>query len=108
MIDNGSPDETSAVAARYPGVRCIRQSNQGLSAARNRGIQECQGDYISFLDADDLFASDGLAAGVRCLAEHPDAGFVFGTHRAITEQGELFATRVYSFLIFESGVPAIE
>ena len=38
VVDDGSPDDTRAVAGRYPGVRCLRQRNRGLSAARNAGL----------------------------------------------------------------------
>ena len=53
VVDDGSTDNTAAVAARYPAVRCVRQDNQGHSAARNTGIQQSTGDYLVFLDADD-------------------------------------------------------
>lgn len=57
LIDDGSTDGTATLCDRlseeYDGVRCIHQSNAGVSAARNRGIDEARGDYIWFVDADD-------------------------------------------------------
>src|SRR5215212_9690625 len=53
VVDDGSTDNTSEVAARYPGVRHIRQDNQGLAAARNTGLRESKGTCLVFLDADD-------------------------------------------------------
>ena len=53
VVDDGSPDDTRAVAGRYPGVRCLRQRNRGLSAARNAGLAASIGTYVVFLDADD-------------------------------------------------------
>ena len=44
VIDDGSTDNTSEVAGRYHGVRCIRQDNQGLSAARNSGLRHSVGE----------------------------------------------------------------
>lgn len=52
VVDDGSTDRTSEIVGEYP-VRLIRQDNQGVSAARNRGILEATGEYIHFMDADD-------------------------------------------------------
>jgi hypothetical protein len=52
VVDDGSTDNTVEVAARYPGVRYVRQDNAGLAAARNTGIQHSTGDRLVFLDAD--------------------------------------------------------
>src|ERR1051325_3329986 len=49
VVDDGSSDDTPAVAARYPQVRTIAQPNQGLAAARNTGIRHSSGDYVVFL-----------------------------------------------------------
>jgi glycosyltransferase involved in cell wall biosynthesis len=92
VVDDGSPDDTAAVAARYPPVRYIRQKNQGLAAARNTGLRASQGAYLTFLDADDRLTPGALARGVSCLTEHPEAGLVFGCYRKINAQGELLPT----------------
>src|ERR687890_1245755 len=67
VVDDGSPDNTSEVAARYPGVRCVRQENQGLAGARNTGIRESKGEYLVFLDADDRLLAEALEVGVKNL-----------------------------------------
>ncbi len=73
LVDDGSTDETPAVAASYgPAVRCLRQDNAGLSAARNAGLGLAQGEYVGFLDADDLLGPGALASQMRFLDEHPD------------------------------------
>ena len=63
VIDDGSADGTARVVRDFadPRVRCLHQENGGVSAARNRGIREAQGDYICFLDADDGWRAGHLA-----------------------------------------------
>src|SRR5215210_2105808 len=60
VVDDGSPDDTAEVAARYPEVRYICQDNQGLSAARNTGLGQSEGEYVVFLDADDRLLPEAL------------------------------------------------
>ena len=87
VVDDGSPDDTSDVASRYPRVRCIRQENQGLSAARNTGIRESEGEFLVFLDADDRLTPKALESGVQHLRQCPSAAFVAGRHRNISVDG---------------------
>jgi glycosyltransferase involved in cell wall biosynthesis len=89
VVDDGSPDDTSAVAARYSKVRCVRQGNQGLPAARNAGVRESVGPYLVFLDADDRLRPDALAIGVRHLAAHAECALVAGDQVLIDEQGSI-------------------
>lgn len=53
VVDDGSTDDTKSVAQNYPNVKYVYQSNQGLSVARNTGIDYSSGAYLVFLDADD-------------------------------------------------------
>jgi glycosyltransferase involved in cell wall biosynthesis len=78
VVDDGSTDNTSAVVERYPGVRAVRHDNQGLAAARNAGLQHATGEYVVFLDADDMLLPEALAVGARALEERRDVAFVFG------------------------------
>lgn len=54
VVDDGSVDDSAAIAERA-GVRCIRRAHEGAAAARNAGVQAATGDYIAFLDADDVW-----------------------------------------------------
>jgi cellulose synthase/poly-beta-1,6-N-acetylglucosamine synthase-like glycosyltransferase len=56
VVDDGSKDETAAIAGRFgPAVRLVRQANAGCGQARNTGARESCGDWLAFLDADDLW-----------------------------------------------------
>lgn len=87
VVDDGSPDNVTEVAGRYPGVRCVRQDNGGLSAARNTGIRCSNGELLVFLDADDRLLPDAVAAGLRCLDGTPQAAFAVGHFRLIAADG---------------------
>src|SRR5262249_51234381 len=76
VVEDGSTDETLAVARSFEaeGVRVLHQVNAGASAARNRAFRESQGDWIQFLDADDLLDPEKIAIQVRRLQEEgPEA-----------------------------------
>ena len=87
VIDDGSTDDTSEVAARYPGVCLVRQENQGLSGARNAGLARSEGEYVVFLDADDRLLPEALETSVGYLEARPECAFVHGHYRSITLDG---------------------
>jgi glycosyltransferase involved in cell wall biosynthesis len=86
LIDDGSHDCSTTIAqhlaAQYPGqVRYLEHAghqNLGKSTSRNLGILQARGEYITFLDADDVLLSDKLARQVAILASHSEAGMVYG------------------------------
>jgi len=76
VIDDGSTDRSSAVAAGFAerGVRVVTQGNRGASAARNHGLRLARGEFVQFLDADDLIAPDKIRRQMaRLLAAAPGA-----------------------------------
>jgi glycosyltransferase involved in cell wall biosynthesis len=88
VVDDGSQDDSATVAASFgPPIRVIRQENQGECAARNRGIDGAQGDWIAFLDADDIWQPRKLELQLRQLEGERDlvcvhTGFyLFGTRQ---------------------------
>jgi PST family polysaccharide transporter len=93
VVDDGSIDSTVAVARQFEsqGVRVIPQKNQGASAARNTAFANSHGDYIQWLDADDLLAPDKIARQMevamqglshQTLLSSPWAHFMYRPHRA--------------------------
>ena len=69
VVDDGSSDHTAAIARQFvvQGVEVITQKNQGAAAARNTALSLCQGDYIQWLDADDLLAPEKITTQLESL-----------------------------------------
>ena len=71
VIDDGSTDRTLVVARRFASkdVAVVTQKNQGAAAARNHALALSQGDYIQWLDADDLLSPDKIAKQIQAVDE---------------------------------------
>lgn len=79
VVDDGSTDggpEFIENAYSEPRLRLIRQANAGVSAARNKGIQEAKGEWVAFLDADDCWHPDLLTCMERLITQHPTFSMV--------------------------------
>ncbi|MEH2292160.1 glycosyltransferase family 2 protein [Nostoc sp.] len=78
IIDDGSSDNIATWAAEstHPNIKLISQTNQGQSAARNTGIRLSQGEYIAFLDADDLWEPTKLEKQISAFMDNPELGLV--------------------------------
>jgi len=79
VVDDGSTDRTAEIARGIPDgrLRYLHQPNQGQGPARNRGIRDSRGAYITFLDADDCYLAAKVARQVAWLEAHPEDGAVF-------------------------------
>lgn len=86
VVDDGSRDDPAAVTAAYPSVKLLRQTNQGVSAARNTGVAAATSDYLVFLDADDQLLPETLAKNLEQFAAHPDCGMVYGSYYYVDAQ----------------------
>src|SRR3989475_6386364 len=93
VVDDGSTDQTLSIARQFASERVsvVTQDNQGAAAARNHAFSICQGDYIQWLDADDLLAPDKIArqmeavdhgASKRMLLSSAWGRFIYRPHRA--------------------------
>lgn len=86
LVDDGSTDASTAIARRYaeehPGraryLEHPRHQNRGMSASRNLGISHAKGEYIAFLDADDVWLEHKLQQQVAILGPHPAIGVLYG------------------------------
>ena len=79
VVDDGSTDCTADIAAAFSdGIRYVRQPNLGPAAARNRGIEIARGEFLAFLDVDDLWAEGALPRLVDHLQAHPEIGIAQG------------------------------
>jgi glycosyltransferase involved in cell wall biosynthesis len=92
VVDDGSADDTPAVATRNGSVRYFRQERKGLSEARNSGWRASSSEYIVFLDADDRLLPGAINAGLEALRRWPHAAFVFGHYELIDELGAILPT----------------
>jgi len=72
VVDDGSTDATATLLRTYDGVTVLRQTRQGVSAARNRGVRAARGELIAFLDSDDYWLPGKLSVQVRYFDENPD------------------------------------
>ncbi|OCR01212.1 glycosyl transferase [Oscillatoriales cyanobacterium USR001] len=89
VVDDGSTDKTRQLLEPYLNtIRYIYQENQGVAAARNRGLREAKSELVAFLDQDDILLSDKLAAQVAFFEAKPSLGIVNSGWRIVNEKGE--------------------
>lgn len=91
VVNDGSTDNTLEVAKSYetdPRVTVIDQKNQGVSVARNRGFAESKGQYIAFLDADDVWLPNNLEAKIQKFQRDPELGLVHTDVAIINEHSQ--------------------
>jgi teichuronic acid biosynthesis glycosyltransferase TuaG len=98
IVDDGSTDETPALLAQIddPRVKVRRQANTGVSAARNAALDVASGEFVTFLDADDLLPADALKRRVDYLRANPSVDIVNGKIR-VTARGS--TERIYNPLV---------
>lgn len=87
VINDGSTDQTLEIldTIQDPRLKVFSYENGGVSVARNRGITQSMGAFLSFIDADDLWSSDKLELQLAMLQSHPNAAVVYSWTRFINE-----------------------
>ncbi|TYC62713.1 glycosyltransferase [Marinobacter sp. BW6] len=94
IVDDGSVDDTRKVLEPFFAdgrVRYFYQENQGQSHARNLALEHADGDFIAFLDSDDLWSPDKLEKQLAVLRERPEVDIVHGDEAMIDEQGAVIS-----------------
>lgn len=100
IVDDGSTDTTPQIARQYGDrlgstephrLRYFSQINQGVAASRNLGLTKAKGEYIAFLDQDDVFLDDKLSAQVSLLEQDAHLGIVNSGWQITDEQGNIKA-----------------
>lgn len=91
IVDDESPDRSLEICQRFvdPRIKIVRQENRGLPGARNTGIRHATGDYIAFLDADDIWLPTKLERHVEHLKQNPSVGISFSYSSFIDEEDRL-------------------
>jgi len=89
IVDDGSTDTTAELAKRFldDRTRLVVKENGGCASARNAGVAQARGRYISFLDSDDYWAPEFLAEGVGFLEKNPDVYMVFSLLTVVDKEG---------------------
>jgi glycosyltransferase involved in cell wall biosynthesis len=94
IIDDASPDRSIEICQQFTDARIkiIHQANRGLAGARNTGIRHAQGEYLAFLDGDDLWSPQKLEKHIAHLKNSPAVGVSFSRSAFIDETGQSLDT----------------
>lgn len=90
VVDDSSTDGTQEILMeleRSAGIRMVLQQHQGASVARNTGIERARGDFIAFLDSDDVWLPEKLARQLDYFEKHPEVGLVYTDLEIVGEDG---------------------
>lgn len=94
VVNDGSTDDTVGVVSRHPLVKLINQPNAGVAAARNAGVRAAQGEWVGFVDSDDLWHPQMLSSCLALARLHPWASMVLSNsvqqidHKALAQRHE--------------------
>lgn len=102
VVDDGSTDHTKNIAEGFGrDILYVSQENQGVSSARNRGLELAKGSYLAFLDSDDYLMNDSIGKKVEILEKNPEVGIVFSStySRTWEKRGRRYKPRFIESMI---------
>ncbi len=79
VVNDGSTDDSAKIIQSYPGIIYIQQSNQGVPFARNAGVEVAQGEFLCFIDQDDVWLPEKTRLQVDAHKRNPDIGYSITT-----------------------------
>jgi glycosyltransferase involved in cell wall biosynthesis len=88
VVDDGSPVPAEPQLREIDGIQLFRTDNHGCPATRNFGFIKSSGEYLIFLDGDDILLPGAIEAHLQAFAQHPESGLAFGPSSAINEHNE--------------------
>ncbi|MHC4513126.1 MAG: glycosyltransferase family 2 protein [Planctomycetota bacterium] len=99
IVDDGSTDDTAEILAaiNHPRVQVLTQANRGVAAARNRGIEASQADYVVPLDADDCILPTMIEVCTTALLANPKLGYAYTHMELFGEVNEVYKHAPYNF-----------
>ncbi len=101
VLDDGSTDETEAALQPYRGrIVLLRQANRGEAAARNAAIRHAKGEFLAFLDADDLWMPRKLERQMPIFANHPEVELAFTDGSTFDASGEIWPSMLHGLAPF--------
>ncbi len=107
VVDNASTDATSAIAAKHPGVRVVREEKKGPSHARQRGYKETTGDLIAYLDADCIINASWFPVLIEEFAKDPGLLCLSGPYRYTREELPVLHHRFFAKMFWYVLAPTV-
>lgn len=108
VINDGSNDRTAQIAAAYPPpVRLIHKINGGVSSARNTGLKEAKGEFIAFLDADDVWLPGKIEKQLAAFKEFPSAGTIICDEAHVNDKATIIRKSFFASKSFADELPKI-
>lgn len=88
VINDGSTDSSMEIVRNYSDIKIISQTNHGVSYARNKGIASCRGEYLAFLDADDIWLKSKIEEQMKIFLRHQEVSVVTTASGHVTKNGK--------------------
>ena len=97
IIDGGSTDNSRAIIKKYENKLAwfISETDSGQADAINKGFERATGEFVAWLNSDDIYAKNAISSAVKELKSNPDCGMVFSNVLSIDSESSIFNTMMY-------------